>query len=104
VLDIVERTRESAGAERVVAIELEIGQLAAVEPEALRFAMDALLVDSCASGAHIHYRFTRGRARCNRCDQTFELDFLYDCCSHCGSFDKAILEGDDMLVQSIELI
>ena len=103
VLQIAEHSRRQANAEQVLAIELEIGQLSAVEPEALRFAMDALLPESTARGAQISYHLVVGRARCRQCQQQFELDFLYDGCPACDSFDKEILAGDELLVKSIQL-
>jgi hydrogenase nickel incorporation protein HypA/HybF len=103
VLEIAERTLQKAQAQQIVSIELEIGQLSAVEPEALRFAMDALLPESAASGARVDYRFIPGRARCRQCGKDFELDFLYDACTLCDSFDKEILAGDEMLVRSVEV-
>jgi hydrogenase nickel incorporation protein HypA/HybF len=104
VLEIAEGTRQRARAQQIVSIELEIGQLSAVEPEALRFAMDTLLPESTASGAHIHYHYIQGRAHCRQCGNDFELDFYYDPCPRCDSFDKEILAGDDMLVTSVGLV
>lgn len=103
VLEIAERILHKAQAQQIMSIELEIGQLSAVEPEALRFAMDALLPESVASGARVDYRFIAGRAHCQQCGKDFELDFLYDPCPLCDSFDKEILAGDDMLVKSVEV-
>ena len=103
VLQIAEHSRRQANAEQVLTIELEIGQLSAVEPEALRFAMDALLPESTARGAQISYQLVVGRARCRQCQQQFELDFLYDGCPACDSFDKEILAGNELLVKSIQL-
>jgi hydrogenase nickel incorporation protein HypA/HybF len=103
ILEIAERAQQRAGAQQIVSIELEIGQLSAVEPAALRFAMDALLPESAASGARVDYQFIPGRARCRQCKQDFELDFYYQPCPLCDSFDKEILAGDDMLVKSVGL-
>ena len=103
ILEIAERSQQRSGAQQIVSIELEIGQLSAVEPAALRFAMDALLPESAASGARVDYRFIAGRAHCRQCGQDFELAFYYDPCPLCDSFDKEILAGDDMLVKSVGL-
>jgi hydrogenase nickel incorporation protein HypA/HybF len=103
VLEIAESTRHRANARQILSIKLEIGQLSAVEPDAMRFAMDALLPDSSAAGARVDYHFVPGRAHCRDCGQNFKLEFLYDSCPACDSFDKAILSGDELLVKSIEL-
>lgn len=103
VLAIAERARQQEQARRVLSIELEIGQLSMVEPEALRFAMDVLLPDSACCGARVHYRCIDGRARCRHCGVEFALDFLYDGCPVCASFDKHVLAGEGMLVTSISV-
>jgi len=103
VLEIAESTRHRANARQIRGIKLEIGQLSAVEPEAMRFAMDALLPESSAAGAHVDYHLVQGQASCRACGKKFELEFLYDSCPACDSFDKDILSGDELLVKSIEL-
>jgi len=103
VLQIAEHRRRQASAQQVLRIELEIGELSAVEPEALRFAMDALLPNSTAVGAHISYHLVAGQARCRQCQQQFKLDFLYDGCPACDCFDKDILAGEELLVKSIRV-
>jgi hydrogenase nickel incorporation protein HypA/HybF len=101
VLEIAERRRLQAHANKIAAIELEIGQLSAVEPEALRFAMDALMPDSTAASAQIEYRLVPGSALCRQCATRFALEFLYDACPTCASFDKQILAGDELLIKSV---
>ncbi|MGX9894205.1 hydrogenase/urease maturation nickel metallochaperone HypA [Francisella orientalis] len=40
-------------------------------------------------------------AKCKACEHEFELTRLYEQCPHCGNFEKDILKGKDMLVESI---
>ena len=104
VLEIAEGVRRSNQAHQITGIELEIGQLSSVEPDAMRFAMEALLPDSTASGARVDYQFVAGRARCRKRGIEFGLDFLYDPCPDCESFDKEILAGEELLIKSIKVI
>ena len=104
VLEIAERRRKAAGASRITAIELEIGQLTCVEPLAMEFAMTALLPDTAARDALVDYHFTVGRARCTDCNEEFELDFPYDPCPACAGFGKDILAGEEMLVKSVTVL
>jgi len=101
VLESAEDQRLEAGAARITAIELEIGQLTCVEPLAMEFAMNALLPDTAACGARVDYHFTVGVARCTDCQAEFELDFPYDPCPACAGFGKDILAGEEMLVKSV---
>jgi hydrogenase nickel incorporation protein HypA/HybF len=101
VLEIAEDRRRQAHAGKIASIALEIGQLSAVEPEALRFAMDALIPDSTAAGARVEYQLVAGSALCRGCATGFTLENLYDACPHCQSFDKQILAGDKLLIKSV---
>ncbi len=95
VLEIAEKKPCEVGADKIIAIELEIGQLTCVEPLAIEFAMEAILPDSAARGASVDYHFTAGRARCEDCSEEFELDFAYDPCPACTGFHREILAGED---------
>lgn len=103
VIAIAEKTLRQSRAQRVLAIELEIGELAAVEPAALEFAMDALLPESSAREARVDYHWVPGRARCDDCGAEYALEFIYDPCPHCASFHKDILAGEELLVKSVRL-
>lgn len=70
VLQIVETTAAEAGCERVKEIRLEIGALAGVEVEALRFCMDAVLRNGPAEGAAVVFEITPGAGWCMQCADT----------------------------------
>jgi hydrogenase nickel incorporation protein HypA/HybF len=53
VLEIIESASHREGFSRVRTVWLEIGTLAAVEPEALRFCFDVVTRGSCAEGARL---------------------------------------------------
>ncbi|MGA7594464.1 MAG: hydrogenase maturation nickel metallochaperone HypA, partial [Gallionella sp.] len=53
VLQIIEDKAKSDGYARVKTVWLEIGQLAGVEAESLRFCFDAVTRDSVARGARL---------------------------------------------------
>src|SRR5262245_52814601 len=70
VMQIVEDAARSQGFGQVLSVRLEIGQLAAVEPEALRFCFDAVARDTVAQGATLEILETPGSGWCAQCDAT----------------------------------
>jgi hydrogenase nickel incorporation protein HypA/HybF len=60
VLQIVEDAARREGLRRVHAVWLEIGQIASVEPDAMRFCFDAVARDSVAEGARLEIVTTAG--------------------------------------------
>ena len=70
VLGIVEETARREGLRALRVVRLEIGRLAAVDVEALRFCFDCVVRDSVAQGARLEIVETPGTAWCFRCCAT----------------------------------
>ena len=75
ILDVV--AARSGGA-RVTRVVLEVGKLAAVLPDALRFCFDLAAEDTVARGASLEIVETPGRARCRGCGADVALDSIVD--------------------------
>ena len=67
VREIVDETARSNGAARVTAVRLEIGRLAQVEIDALRFAFEVVKRGSLADAARLEIVECDGTAWCMRC-------------------------------------
>ena len=103
IRDIVVDSATTAGASVVRRIILEIGELAAVEPEALLFCLDAVLRDSLAAGAAVTIEHVPGAGRCPACVQTVALPERYLPCPACGHYGVEPVAGTTMRVKAIEL-
>ena len=67
VREIVDETARANGARRVAAVRLEIGKLAQVEIDAMRFAFEVVKRGSLAEAARLEIVETDGSAWCMRC-------------------------------------
>lgn len=103
MLGIVEDTARRNGARRVTRVCLEIGALAHVAPEALRFCFDAVTRGSLAEGASLEIVATPGRAWCMPCGASVTLAQRGEACPRCGSYQLQLAEGDEMRVREIEV-
>jgi hydrogenase nickel incorporation protein HypA/HybF len=103
MLQIVETTARKNGAQRVLAVRLEIGALASVEPEALRFCFDAVTRGSLADRARLEIETTPGSAWCMVCADTVAIPALGAPCPRCGGYQLAVSQGDSMRVKDIEV-
>ncbi|MFO1305903.1 MAG: hydrogenase maturation nickel metallochaperone HypA [Burkholderiales bacterium] len=101
--DIVEEVARSNGASRVNAVRVEVGALACVEPEALRFCFDASMQGSLADGARLTIEITPGTAWCMPCGRTVSLARRGEPCPTCGSYQLQVSSGDEMRVLDIEV-
>ena len=86
-----------------ISSEDEIGQLAAVEPDSLRFCFDLVMKDSIAEGAVLQIDSLPGRGWCARCAETVPIAALYDACPRCGSYQVQASGGTEMRVKELEI-
>jgi len=103
VREIVDETARSNGARSVTVVRLEIGQLAQVEVDAMRFAFDVVKRGSLAEAARLEIVQTVGRAWCMRCAETVTLSRRGEGCPLCGSYQLQVTGGDRMRVMDIEI-
>jgi len=103
VLHIIEDAAHEQGFARVRTVWLEIGQLACVEQESLRFGFDVVTRGSIAEQARLEIVETAGQGQCGKCAQNFPLAALYEACPECGSYDVKVTGGDGMRVKELEV-
>jgi len=88
----------------VAKIELEIGQLAGVELDALNFVWESAVKDSVLEQALKTIIEIPGKAICADCDCEFYLNNIFDSCPNCNSNFKGIIQGKELRVKSLEVI
>lgn len=84
-------------------VRLEIGALAAVEIESLRFAFDVVRSGSVADGAELDIVQVPGSAWCMQCSRSVAIAERGDPCPECGSWQLQVTGGDQMRVKELEL-
>lgn len=103
IVSIVEDAVRDGNCGKIRAVWLEIGQLAAVEKEALRFCFDAATRGSVAEGARLEIVETAGEGWCMKCSAQVPLAVLYDPCPICGGYQIQVTGGNEMRVKELEV-
>ena len=103
ILQIVEDAAREQRFERVRSVWLEIGDLAAVEAEAMRFCFDSVSRGTLAEGATLNVIRMLGEGLCFNCNQTVPLAALYDPCPVCGGHPVQATGGTEMRVKELEV-
>lgn len=88
---------------RVKTVVVEIGELSAVEVDALSFCFDAVMRGGAAEGARMEVVRVAGRGWCMQCAQTVAVSRLYDPCPQCGSYQVQPTGGTEMRVLELEV-
>lgn len=103
MLGLIEDSARRGGFSRVRTVWLEIGCLAPVEPEALRFCFDAVTRGSCAEGARLEIESAPGHAKCLRCGAESAIETIMAVCPACGGHPLQVSGGRDMRVRRLEV-
>ncbi len=104
IVNIAEEQVRNAEATQVEDIELEIGELAGVEWQALDFAWDVGIRNSVLETATLQLTRIPGKAQCLECNTVFGIASLYDPCPDCGSFLNEVLQGKELRVKALTVV
>lgn len=103
VLQILEECAQREHAKQVRLVRLEIGELAGVEVDALRFCFDVVTHGSVAEGALLEIVREPGGAWCMHCSRSVLIAQRGDPCPECGSHQLQVSSGTSMRVIDLEV-
>ena len=102
-LQIIVQAGREQGFARVKTVWLEIGRLACVESDAMRFCFESVVAGTLADGAKLEIFESPGQGICEECHKEVKLDALYEACPHCGGYRVRVTGGDAMRVYELEV-
>lgn len=104
VLDTALNAAQQAGATRIVAIDLVIGELSGIVDDSVQFYFDILSQGTGAAGAVLRFRRQPAQARCLDCDHSYNAaPPLASFCPECGSLRLQVTGGRQFFLESIEI-
>ena len=103
VLDVVRGELNGRPGSRAVKVGLRIGALSGVDPEALRFAVEALVSGTELDQLELDMEFCPWRQRCGSCGCEFAVEDYVFSCPECGQPDTKCVGGDEMEVTFLEV-
>jgi hydrogenase nickel incorporation protein HypA/HybF len=89
--------------QRLLALTLAVGRWSGADPESLQFALGLVAQDSAWPAAAVHMRSVPLALRCRACRREFQPGEVDLVCPGCGSYDSEVLQGRDVLLESIEV-
>src|SRR5512136_302755 len=106
-------TAENNSAKKVLSVQLEIGELALLNVEQVKFWIDELFKGTVAEGAKVRVKKIKAEIECTECGYrggpTSDLKNTPNhltllSCPTCGSFQIEIKKGRECLLQRIQAI
>lgn len=99
---LVDAVCEHTDGAPIVAVNVRVGRLSGVVPDAMRFCFELITEGTPLQGARLEIEEPAGRARCRTCRDEFALPDLILLCP-CGSADVDVLSGRELAVSSVEV-
>jgi len=103
MMEIILGEARSQGFSKVSKVVLEIGEMAGVEPEAMRFAFDVSSCGTLAAGAELAIEQPEGLVQCLDCLRTAPVRKVLGCCPHCAGTRLEVVAGKEMRLKFLEV-
>jgi hydrogenase nickel incorporation protein HypA/HybF len=87
----------------VTGVEVKVGRLRQVVPDALTFAFELVAAGTPVEGAELELEEIPTRVECSACGATTEVDSFPLACARCGNLDTSVVAGEELHVESIEV-
>ena len=104
LLDIINEHVAGKHVTCIKKVTLNVGQLAAVDESALRFGFEAVTKGTFAEGAVLDIITVEGQAICNACYQCVKIENNYDACRKSGQSSLTVTQGEELRIQSMEVV
>lgn len=99
---VIDAVCEASSGRRVHSVQVEIGALYAVQPDAMDFCFELAAQGTAADGARLDLSVLPGRAFCRTCTTDFVVDDPILLC-RCGSADVEVRSGRELTIVSMEV-
>jgi hydrogenase nickel incorporation protein HypA/HybF len=104
ILDSALHAAQQAGGQRVLAIDLVIGELSGIVDDSVQFYFDILSQGTPAEHAQLHFHRQPARALCPDCRYAYDAaPPLAPFCPACGSLRVQVSGGRQFFLESIEI-
>jgi hydrogenase nickel incorporation protein HypA/HybF len=92
-----------AGGRRIETVEVKVGHLRQVVPDALAFAFTLVAEGTQAQGAALLMEEVPAAGICRMCGSESDLPGFPLACDACGSLDVELVRGEELLVDALTM-
>ena len=105
LLDVIEDNARKNSSNKVKKIVVKIGVLSGVEPHLLEMAFNTFKEKTICEDAEFIMEIQPIVVKCEECGSIskFEKNQIFFECQSCGGVELDVLDGEDMLLMSLEL-
>lgn len=103
IVSVIEQQAVAQAFRKVNMVRLEIGPLAGVEIEALRFSFEVVTRGGIADQARLDVIELAAQGWCLHCAKSVPVKERFDACPDCGGYQVQITGGDELRIKEMEV-
>jgi hydrogenase nickel incorporation protein HypA/HybF len=103
ILEIALRHAEGAEAQRIVSLDLTIGELTSIVADSVQFYWDIIAKDTLAEGAVLNFKRLPAELLCLDCNNRYTPGDDLFTCPACESAHVQIVAGREFFLESIHV-
>src|SRR4030065_1439794 len=102
IVNIASTKAGEAQANKVIKINLVVGELSGFVPDCIQFYFDSLSKDTIAQGAVLHFESVPAQLRCRDCSTVFQPEDTLWACPNCTGRGVEIFKGRELYIETLE--
>jgi len=103
ILEAVRAEARRYPCSRPTKVGVRVGELAAIDPESLRFCFDALILETDLEGLVLEIEWSERRHRCRACGREFAVRNYNFECPGCHELKSECIAGDELELAYVEV-
>lgn len=88
---------------KVTILNIKIGKLSGIIGDSVQFYWDIISENTICAGSKLKFTHVSAKFECQKCGNNYELENELIPCPACGSMDLKTIQGDEFLLESIEI-
>ena len=104
LIQACEKQAQMHHAKAIKAIDIDVGRLSGIEVHFLEQSFDLFKEETCCAEATLNIHVCDVVVECKRCGVKSTLEKNHFICQGCHSDDVVMIQGQELLIKSIEII
>ena len=103
VFEVIEKTLSQHEVKRVLQVKLKVGELTNAEPDSLQMVFEAFCKNTVCEGAELVIERVPVLGRCRNCQLEFTVETMFFLCPKCQNTSIEVIQGEELLLESLEV-
>jgi hydrogenase nickel incorporation protein HypA/HybF len=103
LLEIAIRHAQQSNAQRILCLNITVGQYATIVDDSVQFYWDMIAQDTIAEGAKLNFHRIPAELLCQDCDRRYTPGADDLACPDCQSANVKIVSGREFFLESIDI-